>query len=143
MAKKELFVFPFRKLFALLGAFPVDRQKGGRAALRTSLELLEKGHVLGIFPEGTHHRQEGASRGAKNGVVVLGARSSAKVLPVYISPEPSLRARLRGAKMHACIGKPISVDGNLRGGEAYREVADGILRAIYALPKEYGLAAKP
>lgn len=138
MAKKELFVFPFRGLFALLGAFPVDRKKGGRAALRTSLDLLEEGRVLGIFPEGTH-RQEGVSREGKSGVVVLGARSSARVLPVYVSPAPGLTGRLKGEKLHACIGKPMDVDSNLRGGKAYREAADGILREIYALPKEYGL----
>lgn len=138
MAKKELFIFPFKKVFDLLGAFPVDRQKGGRAALRTSLEVIEKGYTLGIFPEGTH-RQEGVSRDAKSGVVVLAARSGARVLPVYISPAPGLRDRLKGAKMYACIGDPITVDENLRGGEAYREAADGILRSIYALPKEYGL----
>jgi hypothetical protein len=45
--------------------------------------------------------------------------------------------------MYACIGKPISVDSNLRGGKAYREVADGILQEIYALPEEYGLPEKP
>src|SRR3712207_6466742 len=40
MAKKELFVGPLDRFFALLGAFPVDRKKGGRAALRTALALL-------------------------------------------------------------------------------------------------------
>ena len=142
MAKKELFVFPFRWLFALLRAYPVDRQKGGRAALRSSIGLLEDGGVMGIFPEGTHRQEEG-EREAKSGVVVLGARSSAPVLPVYMSTAPGPLRRLRGEKMYACIGRPISVDGNLRGGKAYREVADGILREIYALPKEYGLSEKP
>ncbi len=141
MAKKELFVFPFRWLFALLRAYPVDRQKGGRAALRSSIGLLEDGGVMGIFPEGTH-RQEDGSRDAKNGVVVLGARSSAQVLPVYVSTAPSIRRRLRGERMYACIGKPMNIDGNLRGGKAYKETAEGILREIYALPKEYGLAEK-
>lgn len=138
MAKKELFIFPFDKFLYFLGSFPIDRKKGGRAALKASMEVLEKGYALGIFPEGTH-RQEGVSRDAKSGVVVLAARSDAKVLPVYISPAPGLRARLRGARMYACIGKPLTVDENLRGGKAYREAADGILREIYALPKEYGL----
>lgn len=139
MAKKELFVFPFRRILAMLGAFPVDRQKGGRAALRTSLEVLERGLVLGIFPEGTH-RQEGVSREAKSGVVVLAARSGAKVLPVYIGTAPGLIRRLRGERMHACVGEPLSVDGDIRGGKAYRKTADGILREIYSLPEKYGLA---
>lgn len=141
MAKKELFVFPFRKFFDFLGAFPVDREKGDRAALKTSMELLNKGHALGIFPEGTH-RQGAASRDAKSGVVVLGLRGGAQVLPVYISPAPGPLARLRGARMHVCIGDPISLDANLRGGKAYREAADGIMRSIYALPEAYGVPGK-
>ena len=54
MAKKEVFVFPFRRFFRFLGTFPVDRQGGGRAALRSALEYLSSGWALGIFPEGTH-----------------------------------------------------------------------------------------
>ena len=35
MAKKQLFVFPFRKFFEFIGSFPVDREGGGVApALR-------------------------------------------------------------------------------------------------------------
>ncbi|CAN5883542.1 lysophospholipid acyltransferase family protein [soil metagenome] len=141
MAKKELFVFPFKGVLSLLGAFPIDRQKAGRATIRASQEVLESGMVLGIFPEGTH-RQGESSREAKSGVVVLAARSGAPLLPVYVSAAPGLLGRLKGKKMYACIGKPVNVDSNLRGGKAYREVADNILRQIYALPDEYGLAEK-
>ena len=41
MAKKELFVFGLRGFFALIGAFPVDRQGGGRSALRVALQFLK------------------------------------------------------------------------------------------------------
>lgn len=134
MAKKELFVFPLKGILALLGAFPVDRQKGGRAALRTAIEYLKNGWALGIFPEGTH-RQE-ASREAKSGAVVLAARSESRILPVYIGPAPRLIGRLKGEKLHAYVGDPIEVDSNLRGGKAYKEVADRVMREVYALPEK-------
>ena len=139
MAKKELFVFPLRGFFALLGAFPVDRQKGGRAALRTATEHLGAGWALGIFPEGTH-KQGDKPREAKSGAVVIAARSGARILPVYIGPAPGLRARLRGEKLRAYVGVPIEIDANLRGGEAYKKVSEDIMREIYALPEKSGFA---
>jgi 1-acyl-sn-glycerol-3-phosphate acyltransferase len=56
MAKKQLFVSPFDKFFFFIGAFPVDREKGGRAALRVALDLLAANWALGIFPEGTRRK---------------------------------------------------------------------------------------
>jgi 1-acyl-sn-glycerol-3-phosphate acyltransferase len=135
MAKKELFVFPFRKFFFFIGSFPVDREGGGRSALRAALEYLREGWALGMFPEGTRQR-EGASGEAKSGVVLLAVRSTAPVLPVYVDRVPPPRARLRGARLHVYIGNPITMDNTLRGRVAYREAADRILETIYALPEE-------
>ena len=54
MAKKELFgTRPCAELIVTLGAFPIDRGAGDRAALRTSLDILAEGGVLLMFPEGT------------------------------------------------------------------------------------------
>jgi 1-acyl-sn-glycerol-3-phosphate acyltransferase len=134
MAKKELFVFPFYKFFIFIGAFAVDREGGGRSALRAALEYLREGWALGMFPEGTRQR-EGASGEAKSGVVMLAVRSTAPVLPVFVDRVPPLSARLRGARLHVYIGDPITIDNTLRGRVAYREAADGILDTIYSLPE--------
>lgn len=133
MAKKEMFAFPFRKFFGFLGAFPVDREHGGRAAVRTALGFLAQGWALGIFPEGTR-RRPGAAGEAKNGAVLLAVRSGAPILPVYIGPFPSPRARLRGERLHAYVGEPVTLDNTLRGRRAYGDAAEEVLRAIYALP---------
>jgi 1-acyl-sn-glycerol-3-phosphate acyltransferase len=135
MAKKQLFVFPFRTFFQFIGSFPVDREGGGRSAIRAALAFLAQGWALGIFPEGTH-RDDGTVRGAKSGVVVLAARSGAHVLPVYVGKLPGPLARLRGESLHVFVGEPIELDPALRGGAEYRAAADGILRHIYALPDE-------
>jgi 1-acyl-sn-glycerol-3-phosphate acyltransferase len=134
MAKKELFVFPFYKFFIFIGAFAVDREGGGRSALRAALEYLREGWALGMFPEGTRQR-EGASGEAKSGVVMLAVRSTAPILPVFVDRVPPLGARLRGARLHVYIGDPITIDNTLRGRVAYREAADGILDTIYSLPE--------
>lgn len=138
MAKKQLFAFPFERFFYFIGSFPVDREGGGRGAIRASLAFLAEGWALGIFPEGTH---KGDDREAKSGVIVLAARSKAPVLPVYVSKLPGPLARLRGQKLRIYVGEPIQVDTTLRGGAAYRAAADEILREIYTLPDWYAREA--
>jgi 1-acyl-sn-glycerol-3-phosphate acyltransferase len=140
MAKKQLFVFPFRRFFEFIGSFPVDREGGGRGAIRAALAFLAEGWALGIFPEGTH-RGDGASREAKSGVVVLAVRGGAPVLPVYVGKLPGPLSRLRGEKLHIFIGEPIDLDRALRGGAAYRATADQVMRTIYALPEVYAKKA--
>jgi 1-acyl-sn-glycerol-3-phosphate acyltransferase len=136
MAKKQLFVLPFRKFFEFIGSFPVDREGGGRGAIRAALAFLAEGWALGIFPEGTH-RGAGASREAKSGVVVLALRSGAAVLPVHVGKLPGPRSRLRGQRLHIFVGEPVHMDPALRGGAEYRAAADEIMHTIYALPKRH------
>ncbi|MCA1847964.1 MAG: 1-acyl-sn-glycerol-3-phosphate acyltransferase, partial [Actinobacteria bacterium] len=134
MAKKELFRFPFGRFFYFLGTFPVDRQGGGRAALRTAVNLLAEERALGIFPEGTR-RKEGASPEAKSGTAVIAARSGAPVLPVFAGKIPGPAARLRGEKFRIYVGDPMIIDKTTKGREGHRRAADEILRVIYALPE--------
>jgi 1-acyl-sn-glycerol-3-phosphate acyltransferase len=135
MAKRELFAFPFGRFFYFLGTFPVDRQRGGRAALRTAMNFLTEGRTLGIFPEGTR-RKEGVSTEAKSGAALLASRSGAPVLPVFVDRIPDPAARLRGEKFNVYVGDPMVIHNTERGREGYRRVADEILRAIYALLRE-------
>jgi len=135
MAKRQLFVFPFRRFFEFIGSFPVDREGGGRGAIRAALALMAAGWALGIFPEGTH-RGAGSAREAKSGVVVLAVRGGAPVLPVYVGRLPGPLSRLRGEKLHIFVGEPIKLDTGIRGGSAYRAAADEIMHTIYALPEQ-------
>ena len=53
MAKEELFRNPIvRWYITKMHGFPVKRGKADLAAMRTALQVLKDGHVLGIFPEG-------------------------------------------------------------------------------------------
>ena len=139
MGKKELFVFPFKTFFRFIGTFPVDREGGGRGAIRAALAFLAEGWALGIFPEGTHRGDE-ATKTAKSGVVVLAARGKAPVLPVYVGSLPGLRSRLRGGRLHVYVGGPVELDPTLRGGAAYRAAAEELMTSIYALPKKHAEA---
>lgn len=135
MAKKQLFKPPYKKLFEFIGSFPVDREGGGRAGVRSALAFLKEGWALGIFPEGTH-KDDGTAREAKSGAVLLAIRGGAPVLPVFVGKIPGPLARLRGERLRLIVGDPITLDADLRGGQAYRDAADEVLKTIYALPKQ-------
>lgn len=136
MAKKELFAPPLHRFFYFIGSFPVDREGGGRAAIRDALKFLAAGWALGIFPEGTRQKDH-VSGEAKSGAVMLATRGNAPVLPVFVGKIPGPIARLRGERFSTYVGEPITIDNTIRGGRAYREAADEILRSIYALPEEH------
>lgn len=79
VAKKELFKIPlFGQLITALGAFPVDRNSLDRKAFGKSLELLQKGQVVGIFPEGTRVRK-GEIGEVKPGAYLIAKLSGAPV----------------------------------------------------------------
>lgn len=88
MAKEELFhknIF-FTTLIKAFGAFPVVRGKGDMQVIDTSLEKLEKGRNLEIFPEGTRSKDGKVGKG-KTGVALVAAVAQTKVIPVGINFE--------------------------------------------------------
>ena len=136
MAKKELFVSLFDRFFYFIGAFPVDRKKGVRAALSTGLDLLAAGWALGIFPEGTRRKGYDPEVAPKSGAAMLASRASAPILPVFVDRVPGPVERLRGGRLHVYVGDPISLDDMTRQRQDRREAADRILRGIYDLKKD-------
>jgi 1-acyl-sn-glycerol-3-phosphate acyltransferase len=84
MAKEELFRIPVVSfLITKFGAFPVKRGSGDRAAIRSTLKLLEEGKIFGIFPEGTRSKTGEIGTGM-TGVGMFALKSQAQVIPVAI-----------------------------------------------------------
>lgn len=85
MAKQELFENPFSGTLATLyESFPVRRFEADLGALRMAMQLLQKGRVIGIFPEGTRS-PNGRMQKALPGAAMIALRSGVPVLPVGIS----------------------------------------------------------
>ena len=96
MAKQELFEIPvIRTIVRWAGAFPVNRGKMDRSAIRHGQAVLEAGIPLGIYPEGTR------SLGMKIEKVLPGAglfATGAKVPIVPCAITGSERVFFNGAK---------------------------------------------
>ena len=105
MAKEELFQGnkAFKWLISHLGAFPVSRGKGDTGAIDTSIEKLESGRNLAIFPEGTRSKDGKVGKG-KTGVALIAAVAQTKIIPVGITFEGKLKFR---KKVIVRYGKPI------------------------------------
>jgi len=115
MAKEELFRPSLMGLVVrAYGAFPVRRSGVDRAALRHALEVLNKGEVLGMFPEGkrsfSHQLQE-----AQPGTAFIAARSGAPIVPIGISGSEQVRGIsfiLRRPSIVVRIGRPFTLQSN-------------------------------
>ena len=140
MAKAELFKVPVVNwLVAMLGAFPVDRGGGDVGAIKKSVNIIKNGDCLGIFPQG--HRYPGVDpRGTdtKNGAALICTKSSADVVPVYISRKNNTHKLFR--RTYVVIGDPISFDSlgyDKEGTGEYARVTDIIFDRICTLGEEF------
>lgn len=108
MAKGELFSNPLTALlFRSLLAFPVQRGAGDATALDFARRLLERGQVVGIFPEGTRSHGRGLGRG-KSGAARLALLTGAPILPVAIDgTQDLLRAFPRRTQVRISIAAPL------------------------------------
>jgi len=112
MAKDELWERrPLGRLLEALGAFPVHREAADREAMRRAQEVLERGQLLVLFPEGT--REAGPEVGALHeGAAFLSARTQAPVVPIGIGGSdvamPKGRRIPRPTRITVVAGEPIS-----------------------------------
>lgn len=105
MAKDSLFKNPIlAKLLTWLHAFPVNRGETDMQAMRTAMQVIKDGHVLGIFPEGT--RQQGnRMQSIETGVAVIAMRTTVPLVPVVITGKYRLFGRVR-----VVVGPPIDIE---------------------------------
>jgi len=141
MAKQELFDLPLLgKLYNMGGFIPVRRFEGDLRAIRRSQDALRRGHVLGMFPEGT--RSGGRLGRAEPGTALIALRTGALVLPVAIWGTEHVRLPrdlFRRTKAHARFGEPYRLPNPSRiTREAVAAGTDEIMRRIAELlPPEY------
>lgn len=113
MAKEELFSVPILgPWLRSVGVFPVKRGQPDRRAIRRSLQVLERGGVLVMFPEGTRS-EDGRLRDPEPGAAMIALRTGAPVLPVAVVGShrilPKSARWPRFAQVVVRIGPPLQV----------------------------------
>ncbi len=82
MAKAELFKIPIlSQIISAAGAFAVERGQGDMSAIERAENVIKRGHILGIFPEGTRHKS-GPPHKAKSGIAYIAMNTRADILPI-------------------------------------------------------------
>ena len=125
-----------------VGTIPVQRG-GGRAseaAIRTGVEVLKGGDLLGIYPEGTRSPDGRLYRG-KTGAARMAIEAGVPVIPVAMigtdKAQPiGQRVPNRAVKVGARIGRAIDLSefaGKQEDREALREATTRIMTAIQEL----------
>jgi 1-acyl-sn-glycerol-3-phosphate acyltransferase len=80
MVKREMFHGIAGAILRGMGQIPVDRTVADRTAIGTTLAVLARGDVVGVFPEGS--RGSGDVSAVHAGVTFLALASGAPVVPV-------------------------------------------------------------
>jgi 1-acyl-sn-glycerol-3-phosphate acyltransferase len=129
-------------LLTIMGSIWVRRGEVDRQALREALDVLERGEVLGMAPEGTRARGPYALQQGKVGAAYLATRTDVPIIPVGVTGTEKIKRnlpRLRRTYVRAVVGKPFRLpeSGRVRG-QQLREYTDLIMRHIAELlPEEY------
>ena len=134
-----------RKLFPMMGMIPIDRSGGSasEAALRAAEEVLRRGELFGIFPEGTRSR-DGMLYKGHTGAARLALKVGCPLVPVGIigtreiqPPDKVMPRFFRECTMK--FGRPIDVSRYAeRSGDhmVLREITDELMFEIRELTNQ-------
>jgi 1-acyl-sn-glycerol-3-phosphate acyltransferase len=153
MAKKEVFGIPIVQLIVRwVGAFPVNRGKADRSAIRRANAALHQGIPVGLFPEGTRSPTR-ALQQAHAGAGLLALTSGAPVLPLAITGTEKLpfngkRGRIQAHSpmpqsghrgVRVLFGEPFLIPRQIDGRKLTSDEATEIMMVEIArlLPPDY------
>jgi 1-acyl-sn-glycerol-3-phosphate acyltransferase len=138
LAKSELFRGWVVRPLGWLGQIPVDRGRADREALKRATAVLQRGGVLGMFPEGT--RGAGELESVQHGIAYVALRSpGVPIVPVaclgteQAMPKGARLPRWR-ARVDIVFGEPftVTVPENPRARSAVAAAAEEIRAGLAA-----------
>lgn len=106
LAKKEYFDSKFAWFFKMAGCIPVNRTIKDTKAKEHAIKLLNDGHAVGLFPEGTRNRTKEFLLPFKYGAVSMAKKTDAYIVPVGITGEYKFRSK----NLITRIGKPFKIN---------------------------------
>jgi 1-acyl-sn-glycerol-3-phosphate acyltransferase len=132
----------YAPLLVVMGSIWVRRGEVDRGALREALDVLKRGEVLGMAPEGTRARGTYALQKGKIGAAYLATRANVLIVPVGVTGTEQIKhnlPQLRRTHLKVVVGKPFYLpeSGRVRGQKLH-EYTDLIMHRIAELlPEEY------
>lgn len=140
MAKIETWQMPVLRWFASqAGAFPVDRGRPDRAAIRTAVSTVREGLLVGMYPEGTRSTTGGLKEPFP-GAAVVAVQAKAPIIPCVILGSDDLPlngdkqrpSRRRYPKVHVVFGEPFRLESRDPSGKRHRaeELTDAMMIEI-------------
>jgi len=143
MAKAELFNRWLGWAMRAIGAFPVRRGEADTDAMRTALDLLRRGEIIGMFPEGTR-----AVKGLRKkfepkphpGTARIALAAGVPLVPVAVAGTGKL---LRLSPVTVAFGPPVPLDdlAGMPRRKAAEVATERLMAAIGSLAKEAEEAA--
>ena len=131
-----------RRLFPALGMIPIDREGGEKAqvALDAAENVLQRGELFGIFPEGTRSR-DGMLYKGKTGAARLAVKLDCPIFPVGIVgtreiQPPDAKLPRVGGRVSITIGKPITPARYAQRSDDHlvlREMTDEVMFEIQSI----------
>jgi 1-acyl-sn-glycerol-3-phosphate acyltransferase len=132
MAKAELFSLPVLKhILPKVNAFPVKRGMSDKTALKTGMNLLKEGKVVGLFPEGTRSKTGEIGEGLA-GAGFFALKSDAHIVPCAIVGEYK-----KGKNLKVVFGKPIDFTHFREQKASAKEATELIMKHIGQLKKNH------
>jgi 1-acyl-sn-glycerol-3-phosphate acyltransferase len=138
-AKAELFSSFFGAALRFVNAVPVNRDQLDRKTLKTILDILDRGDVIVMFPEGTRSTTN-ELQPAKPGIGMIAYHARVPVIPAYISgshevlPKNAKVVRLK--KCTVRFGPPVNLQEFFqmqKTKDLYLRMSQEIMAAIQKL----------
>lgn len=131
------FYFPlFTPVVWMFGAFPIRKGLGLERVLGVPIKILEKGGVVGLFPEGKM-RRGGRLRKGRRGVAYLSYKTKTPILPIKIEGNLGMNIIgffLRRYRVKVKIGKVFSLPPKkIEKTEDLNQPSDFIMERVRAL----------
>jgi 1-acyl-sn-glycerol-3-phosphate acyltransferase len=136
MVAKEYCEIPgFRQLLSTCEVIPVRRGAVDMGAVRAAIRLVERGEVVGIFPEGRINTTSQLLLPGRSGAAMIAMKAKAPIVPCFIHGAPydgtTLGCLVTPASVQLTIGDPIDVSEYLDADDQHG-AQDALTRRLLA-----------
>lgn len=137
LGRRDLFKPPVLSwLLPMCNVLPIDREGNDISGLRGIIKMLQSGHSVLVFPEGTRS-PDGSLQPAEPGAGLLAVKGGVRILPTRIFGSleawPRGGSGYRAAPMRVVVGQPYWPTLPATGKPSYQAVADEMMAKIAAL----------